>query len=161
MHMTFFLLLLSCSLCCHSPAVMCLLFPALTWVGYTATSFCIEILFLKQWLQKVGLLLAPQHKTATVCRRRQQCLKGWGQCWLCDLALCSLHCGSWMLAHRQAKQNLIPSAGKARPPLSNPVLSSLVVWSAHAALPLCVSPLSWKRDASGGVEPLSSVHGSL
>lgn len=67
-----------------------------------------------------------------------------GQRWLCDLALCSTHCGSWMLAPCQTKQNLIPSAGKARPPLSNPMLSSLVVWSAHTALPPCVSPLGRK-----------------
>lgn len=57
----------------------------------------------------------------------------------------STHCGSWMLAPCQAKQNLIPSAGKARPPLSNPMLSSLVVWSAHTALPPCISPLAWKN----------------
>lgn len=50
-----------------------------------------------------------------------------------------------MLAPCQPKQNLIPSAGKARPPLSNPMLSSLVVWSAHTALPPCVSPLGWKK----------------
>lgn len=66
----------------------------------------------------------------------------------------STHCGSWMLASCQAKQNLIPSAGKARPPLSNPMLSSLVVWSAHTALPPCISPLGWKKDPTG-------VHGTL
>lgn len=80
-----------------------------------------------------------------ISRRRQQCLKCRGQCWLCDLAQRSTHCGSWVLAPCQAKQNLIPSAGKARPPLSNPMLSSLVVWSAHTAVPPCVSPLGWKK----------------
>lgn len=57
----------------------------------------------------------------------------------------STHCGSWVLAPCQAKQNLIPSAGKARPPLSNPILSSLVVWSAHTAVPPYISPLGWKK----------------
>lgn len=75
----------------------------------------------------------------------KQCLKDWGQCWLCDLALCSHHCGSWMLAPCQAKQSLIPSAGKARPPLSNPILGSLAVWSAHTALRPCVFSLGWKK----------------
>lgn len=57
----------------------------------------------------------------------------------------SPYCGSWVLALCQAKQNLIPSAGKARPPLSNPMLSSLVVWSAHTAVPPYISPLAWKK----------------
>ena len=57
----------------------------------------------------------------------------------------STHCGSWLLAACQAKQNLIPSAGKARPPRFNPMLSCRVVWSAHTALPRCVSPLGWKK----------------
>lgn len=71
----------------------------------------------------------------------------------------SAHCGSWMLASCQAKQNLIPSARKARPPLSNPLLSSLVVWSAHTALPPCVSPVGWKNIllGTGGLYPLAGL----
>lgn len=57
----------------------------------------------------------------------------------------STHCGSWVLAPGKAKQNLIPSASKARPPLSNPMLSSRVVRSAHIAVPLYISPLGWKK----------------
>lgn len=56
-----------------------------------------------------------------------------------------------MLAPCQPKQNLIPSASKARPPLSNPMLSSLVVWSAHTALRPCVSPLGWKKMLLVGI----------
>ena len=73
----------------------------------------------------------------------------------------STHCGSWALAPCQAKQKLIPSAGKARPPLPNPVLSSLVVWNAHTAVPPCISPLGWKEMLLVGIEPPSSVHGTL
>lgn len=73
----------------------------------------------------------------------------------------STHCGSWALAPCQAKQNLIPSAGKARPPLPNPMLSSLVVWNAHTAVPPCISPLGWKEMLLVGIEPPSSVHGTL
>lgn len=57
----------------------------------------------------------------------------------------STHCRSLVLAPCQAKQSLIPSASKARPPIFNPMLSSLVVWNAHSAVPLCISPLGWKN----------------
>lgn len=98
-----------------------------------------------------------QISTATVLPGEGSSVRKTG--WLRDLAPRSTHCGSWVLAPCQAKQNLIPSAGKARPPLSNPMLSSLVVWSAHTAVPPCISPLGRKKTLLVGMSPRAPFMG--
>lgn len=70
------------------------------------------------------------------------------------------HHWSRMLAPRQAKQNIIPSVGKARRPLSNPMLSRLVLWSAHTALPSMCFSTELETDDTGGDEPPSPVCGT-
>lgn len=71
------------------------------------------------------------------------------------------HHGSRMLAPRQAKQKIIPSAVKARRPQSNPMLSRLVLWSAHTALSSMCFSTELETDDTGRDEPPSPICGTL